>query len=316
MKRQTKIKNFIYPLLLLAPALIILLVFKVLPIILAFRFSFFNWGIAGSKGFVGLRNYKIMFQDPLFWRSLLNTFYYAIVTVPLSMIFSMIIAALLNRGIKALGVFRTIYYLPVVTSLVAVSVVWKWLYDPTRGLFNQILQFLGLSPLQWLQEYRGIFELILGKELPLLLKGPSLALFSLSILGVWRSLGYNVVIFLAGLKNIPKVYYDAAKVDGANTFQTFWHVTVPLLSPTTFYVAIMTTITSFQMFAPVWTMTGPPPGGPLHSTLVIIYYLFRRGFEEYLIGYGSAIAFVFFLIILAITILQRKYLEKRVYYEV
>ncbi len=305
-----------YLLILLGPALFILLAFKVLPILLAFRFSFYEWGIAGEKGFVGLYNYYLLLQDPLFWRSMLNTFYYVLFTVPLAIIISMFFAILLNKGVKALGTFRTIYYLPVVTSIVAVSVVWKWLYDPSRGLFNYLLQLVGLQPLRWLEEPRGVFELLLGMKLPLLLKGPSLALFSLSILGIWRSIGYNVIIFLAGLKNIPTVYYDAAKVDGASSWQTFKNVTLPLLSPTTFYVMIMTTISSFKMFAPVWTMTGPPPGGPLHSTMVIIYYLFQRGFEEYQVGYGSAIAFVFFVIILLITIFQKRYSEKKVYYEI
>ncbi len=313
MSRKT---NWLYPLLLLSPALVILLVFKVLPIILAFRFSFYEWGIAGEKGFVGLYNYYVLLQDPLFWRSMLNTFYYVLFTVPLAIIISLFFAILLNKGVKALGTFRTIYYLPVVTSIVAVSVVWKWLYDPSRGLFNYLLELIGMHPLRWLEEPRGIFELIFGVKLPLLLKGPSLALFSLSLLGVWRSIGYNVIIFLAGLKNIPPVYYDAAKVDGATPWQAFKNVTLPLLSPTTFYVTIMTTISSFKMFAPVWTMTGPPPGGPLHSTMVIIYYLFQRGFEEYEVGYGSAIAFVFFLLILVITIFQKKYSEKRVHYEI
>jgi len=173
-----------------------------------------------------------------------------------------------------------------------------------------------MSPLKWLEEPRGIFELLTGHSLPMLLKGPSLALFSLVLLSVWKSLGYNIVIFLAGLKNIPNVYYEAAKIDGAGPISTLFNVTLPLLSPTTFYVAIMTTITSFQVFAPVWLMTGPPPGGPLGTTSVIVYYLFQKGYEEYQVGYGSAIAFVFFILILTITVIQKTVLEKRVYYEV
>ncbi|MCD6382585.1 MAG: sugar ABC transporter permease [Candidatus Hydrothermae bacterium] len=309
-------KRYIAPFLLLLPALTLLLVFKVLPIIYAFRLSFYDWGIAGEKGFLGLGNYISLFKDPFFWQALINTFYYAIFTVPLNLIFSLTIAILLNRGIKAIGLYRTIYFLPVVTSIVAVSVVWKWLYDPNRGLFNFFLTSLGFSPLKWLEEPRGIFEMITGLRLPYILKGPSLALFSISLMSVWKSLGYNIIIFLAGLKNIPQVYYEAAKIDGAGPFYSFRNVTLPLLSPTTFYVTIMTTIISFQVFAPIWTMTGPPPGGPLGTTSVIVYYLYQKGFEEYHVGYGSAIAFVFFLIILAITIFQKTYLEKKVYYEV
>jgi multiple sugar transport system permease protein len=236
--------------------------------------------------------------------------------VPLSIVLSLCIALLLNRGIKAVGLFRTIYFLPVVTSIVAVSVVWKWLYDPHRGVFNYFLSILHLSPLNWLDEPRGVFEMILGRQLPYALRGPSLALFSIVLMTVWKSMGYNIIIFLAGLKNIPDELYEAAKIDGAGPIKLFRNVTLPLLSPTTFYVTIMTTIISFQVFAPVWTMTGPPPGGPLGTTSVIVYYLYQRGFEEYQVGYGSAIAFVLFVIILSITIFQKVYLEKRVYYEV
>jgi len=309
-------KKILTPLLFLLPAFVVLLIFKVFPIIYAFRLSFYDWGIAGEKGFLGLGNYIMLLHDPFFWQSLINTLYYVIFAVPLSIVCSLIIASLLNRGIKGVGIFRTIYFLPVVTSIVAVSVVWKWLYDPNRGVFNYFLSLLHLPALNWLDEPRGIFEMILGTRLPYVLKGPSLALFSIVLMTVWKSMGYNIIIFLAGLKNIPEELYEAAKIDGAGPLKIFKNVTLPLLSPTTFYVTIMTTIISFQVFAPVWTMTGPPPGGPLGTTSVIVYYLYQRGFEEYQVGYGSAIAFVLFLIILLITIFQKAYLEKKVYYEV
>uniref|UniRef100_A0A7C2P076 Sugar ABC transporter permease n=1 Tax=candidate division WOR-3 bacterium TaxID=2052148 RepID=A0A7C2P076_UNCW3 len=309
-------KEFLYGLLFLLPALTILFIFKVLPILFAFNISFHEWGIAGDKGFVGLQNYKFLLQDRYFWQALWNTFLYTLFSVPLSITMALLIAYLLNQNIKGVGLFRTVFFLPVITSLVAVSVVWKWLYNPQRGLFNSILSLLRLPTLKWLEEPRGIFELLTGKDLPYLLEGPSLALFSLVILSVWKSLGYNIVIFIAGLKNISETYYEAAKIDGASRWQIIRHIMLPLLSPTTFYVFIMTTISSFQVFAPVWMMTGPPTGGPLGKTSVVVYYLFRKGYEEYQVGYGSAIAFVFFVIILAITIIQRKLSEKRVYYEV
>ncbi len=310
------LKNYLWPMLLLAPALILLLVFRFFPIAYAFMLSFQDWGIGGSKGFIGLSNYKWLLHDPFFWQSFWNTINYAIIAVPLSIIVSLFIAALLNKGLKALGLYRTIYFLPVITSMVAVSIVWKWLYDPQRGVFNYFLTLLGIHPLKWLEEPRGIIELLTGKELPYLIKGPSLALVSIALMSVWKSLGYNMVIFLAGLKNIPDVYYEAAKIDGAGPWQTLKNVTLPLLSPTTFYVAIMTTISSLQIFAPIWLMTGPPPGGPLGRTSVVIYYLYQKGYEEYQVGYGTAIAFVFFLFVLALTIFQKTVLEKKVYYEV
>ncbi|MEO0272949.1 MAG: sugar ABC transporter permease [candidate division WOR-3 bacterium] len=314
MRRENK--EIFYGILFLLPSLVLLLIFKVLPILLAFNISFREWGIAGDKGFVGLQNYIFLLKDKYFWQSLWNTILYTVFSVPLSIVLALFIAYLLNQKIKGVGLFRTIYFLPVITSLVAVSVVWKWLYNPQRGLFNYILSLLHLPTLKWLEEPRGIFELITGIDLPFLLEGPSLALFALVLLSVWKSLGYNIVIFIAGLKNISETYYEAARIDGASGWQIVKNVTLPLLSPTTFYVFIMTTISSFQVFAPVWLMTGPPTGGPLGTTSVVVYYLYRKGYEEYQVGYGSAIAFVFFIIILIITMYQRKVSEKRVYYEV
>jgi len=299
----------------LFPALVLLIIFRFVPLVNLIRYSLFAWNITGPVKFVGFKNFINIFKDPFFWNAFLNTLWYVVFTVPLSVAISLIVAVLLNQIKFLRNFFRTIYFLPVITSLVAISVVWKWFYDPTRGLLNYLLSFLGLK-LLWLEEPRGIFEILFGKDLPQILEGPSLALFSLSIMSVWKNLGYNVLIFLAGLQNISKVYYEAAKIDGANSFKIFLKITLPLLSPTTFYVLIMTTIASFQVFAPVWIMTGPPPGGPLGKTSVLVYYLYQKGFEEYQVGYGSAIAFVVFVILLILTILQKKILEKRVYYEV
>jgi multiple sugar transport system permease protein len=309
-----KIKPFFY----LLPAAIIIITFRLIPIIYSFYVSFYKWGIAGKEKFVFLGNYAHLLQDPEFWKSLENTVYYVVFSVPASLIIALIIAILLNQKIKGVGIYRTIYFLPVVTSLVAVSMVWKWIFNPETGLANYFIQLLGMPKLLWLQESRGIFELLgdgLGIPIPGWMGGPSLALFSIIFMSVWKGLGYNTVIFLAGLQNIPEYYYDAAKIDGANRFQQFWHVTVPLLSPTTFYVFVMTTIVSFQVFVPIYMMTGPPVGGPAGTTKVIVYYLYERGFEVFDSGYASAIAFVLFFIILGLTILQRKYTEKRVHYE-
>ncbi|MFO8062110.1 MAG: sugar ABC transporter permease [bacterium] len=308
-------KNFIKAMLFLLPALAIILVFRFTPILYALRISFYDWGIAGSKGFVGLENYSNVLQDGDFWHALTNTFWYVMTVVPGVIIFSMAIAVLLNQKIKFKGFFRTTYFLPVVTSIIAISIVWKWIYHPRIGVANYFLQLIGLNPLQWLQEPRGIFEMMFQTELPLLLKGPSLALFSLSIMTVWKSLGYNIIIFLAGLQNIPGHYYESASIDGANKWQSFRHITLPLLSPTTFYVLLMTTIMSFKVFAPVWMMTGPPPGGPLGTTNVIVYYLFDKAFNFLKYGYATAVAFILFVIILTLTVIQKKYGERNVHYE-
>lgn len=308
-------KKFLKAMLFLSPALIILVVFRFFPIILSFFISFFNWGIAGKGSFVGFGNYLEIFRDEKFYQSLLNTLWYVIMVLPGTIMISMFIAILLNQKIKFKGFFRTTYFLPEVTSIIAISFVWKWIYHPKIGIANYILTSLGISPLKWLEEPRGIFEMIFQTDLPKILEGPSLALFSLSIMTIWKSIGYNVIIFLAGLQNIPEHYYESAKIDGASNWQVFRHITLPLLSPTTFYVFIMTTITSFQVFAPVWMMTGPPAGGPLGTTNVIVYYLYDMAFNYGKYGYGTAIAFILFLIILFLTIVQKKYGEKNVFYE-
>jgi multiple sugar transport system permease protein len=278
------------------------------------RASLFKWGIGGPGAFVGLKNYLHFFSDKYFWQAFSNTLWYAIFTVPLTLFISLLVAVLLNNSLRGIGIFRTIYFLPVVTSIVAISMVWKWIYHPEIGLANHILNCLHLPPQNWLAEWRGIFELMIGRELPLFLKGPSLALFSIIIMAVWKGLGYNIVIFLAGLQNIPENYYEAAEVDGASGFTVFKNITWPLISPTTFYVLIMTTIVSFQVFAPVWLMTGPPAGGPLGTTNVLVYYLFDNAFNYSRYGYGSAISLFLFVVILALTVFQKKVIEPRVHY--
>lgn len=301
----------------LAPALIILLSFRIVPILLSVRISLYDWGMAGARKFVGFANYLQVLKDPIFYSSLLNTFWYAAFTVPVMLFLSLTIAVLLNQKIKGLGFYRTLYYLPVVTSIVAVSIVWKWLFNPERGLLNYILSFLSISPIRWLEDPRGIFTLIfsaLGIRLPQVLAGPSIALCSLILMSIWKGLGYNIIIFLAGLQNIPTQFYEAAKIDGAGTFRLFRNVTWPLLTPTTFYVLIMSTIVAFEAFAQVWIMTGPPPGGPLGTTKLVMYYFYEQSFELWRLGYGASIAFIAFLIILGLTIFQRKFLEKRVHY--
>jgi len=310
-----RLKESLVALLYILPALVVLLSFRVLPILLSVRISFFDWTMAGSGKFVYLQNYLKVLHDPIFWKSLLNTFWYVLFSVPVMLCLSLFIAILLNQRIRGLGVYRTIYYLPVVTSIVAVSVVWKWIFNPDRGLLNYFLSWVGISHFRWLEDPRGVFEVISGaSSLPDILKGPSIALLSLAIMSIWKGLGYNIVIFLAGLQNVPTQYYEAAKIDGAGPWRIFRNVTWPLLSPITFYILIMSTIVSFDAFAPVWIMTGPPAGGPLNTTKVVMYYFYEQSFEAWKLGYGAAIAFFSFLIIMSLTIFQRTVIEKRVHY--
>jgi len=303
----------------LVPAGVIIVVFRMVPIASAFLVSFFDVRMGRLRGFIGLAHYLKLFQDATFWNSLGTTAYYAAGVVPLSLFLALFAAVLLNQKIKVLGFYRTVYFLPVVTSLVAVSVVWKWIFHPRLGLLNYVIGLLGGRPLHWLEEPRGVFELVAGAAgwgwWPDWLSGPSLALVAVIIVSVWRGIGYNIVIFLAGLQNIPDEYYEAARIDGASPRQAFWRITWPLLSPTTFYVLLSTTIVSFQVFTQIYLMTGPPIGGPMGTTKVTVYYLFEKGFDAGgNMGYASAVALILFAIILTLTLIQRRVVEQRVHY--
>lgn len=320
------------PYLYILPVLVVVAVFRLAPILLSFTVSFFDWKITGVQQFIGLANYAKVLHDRDFWQSLINTFWMVIFVVPVSLITAMGFALLLNRIKWLKGFFRTTYYIPAVTSLVAVSVVWKMIFLKQSGPANAFLTMFGLPAQGWLEESRGIFDLLMPFDLhslaaqfaqstgmdPIitysLLGGPSLAMVCIIIVCLWHGLGYNTVIYLAGLQNIPQVYYEAARIDGAGAFTSFKKLTLPLVSPTTFYVLLMTTITTFQVFSQVYLMTGPPVGGPLGTTKVIVYYLYELGFgEAQNLSYAGTVALILFCIILALTLLQRR-LEKNVHY--
>ena len=268
----------------LMPVVLILLSFHVLPIFYSLAVSFYEWDLIGSPYFVGTNNYKQLFHDPMF---------YAAISVPLSIFLSMGIAILLNNPIRWIGAYRTIYFIPVITSINAVAIVWNFIYHPDFGLLNKILAWFNMSPIAWLQD-------------------PNWALPAIIFMSVWKGLGHNIIIFLAGLQNIPKHLYEAARIDGATRWQQFKHITWPLLTPTTFFIFTMSTIGSFQVFSQVYMMT--PRGGPLKSTMVIVYYLYRKAFEQFEFGYALAMAFVLFMVIFACTLFNKLYLEKKVHY--
>lgn len=277
----------------LMPVVVILLSFHVLPIFYSFAVSFYEWDLIGSPEFVGLGNYSRLFDDPLFYTSIWNTIYYAAVSVPLSIVMSLSIALLLNNPISKIGLYRTIYFIPVITSINAVAIVWNFIYHPDFGLLNKILDIFSMPAQSWLQD-------------------PFWAMPCIIFMSVWKGLGYNVIIFLAGLQNIPRHLYEAACIDGASRWQQFRHITWPLLSPTTFFIFVISTIGSFQVFAQVYMMT--PRGGPLKSTTVIVYYLYRKAFEQFEFGYALSAAFVLFVMIFSATLFNKLYLEKKVHY--
>ncbi len=309
---EKKVDKIAY--LFLLPSLLIILIFRFYPIIQAIGMSLYNWSIAGPLKFIWFKNYYRLIIDPKFYQSLLNTCWYVLGVVPLTIIISIIIAVFLNQKIKGQGIYRTIYYLPVVTSIVAISVVWRWIFNPDRGIFNAIFNLFGIEGLKWLNDSRGIFEFLLNTKLSGILAGPSIALCCLMIMAIWHNLGYCIIICLAGLQNIPAQYYEAAKIDGARGIKLFWHITIPILSPTIFYLLITQSIIAFNTFTPVYVMT-QPPGGPLGTTSLIVYYLYEQSFRLWNLGYANAIAFVVFIIIFTLTQFQKRFLEERVYYE-
>lgn len=291
MPNKTKVDWGAY--LYLMPVVLILVAFHVLPIFYSLAVSFYEWDLIGSPEFVGANNYKQLFHDPMFFKSIWNTIKYAVISVPLSIFLSMGIAILLNNPIKGIGVYRTIYFIPVITSINAVAIVWNFIYHPDFGLLNKILSWFSIDPVAWLQD-------------------PDWALPAIIFMSVWKGLGHNIIIFLAGLQNIPKHLYEAARIDGASRWQQFKHITWPLLTPTTFFIFTMSTIGSFQVFSQVYMMT--PRGGPLKSTMVVVYYLYRKAFEQFEFGYALAMAFVLFMVIFACTLFNKLYLEKKVHY--
>lgn len=310
MKTQWKSSPYLY----ILPAFLLLFLFRTIPVIMSLVIGFFKWEITGSGEFIGLENYKNMFADPVFWKSITNTLWFVAFVVPASIVFPLFFATLLNQIKRLKSLFRMMYFLPFVTSLVAVSIVWKIIFSEQAGLANSMLGWIGISPQKWLSESTGIFQLIFssfGVQLPAWMGGPSQALVAIIIMTIWKGLGYNTIIYLAGLQNIPKDYYEAADIDGASKIKQFFRITIPLVSPTTFYVLLMTTIVSFQAFAQIYLMTDK--GGPLDTTKLIVYYIYDRGFDALNMGYASAVALFLFIIVLALTLIQKR-LEKHVHY--
>jgi len=297
------------------PALALLLVWQVFPTLYAFYLSLFDRvNFLRPAAFAGLQNYRLLLEDPLFWRALGNTFWYVVFTVPTGLLLATFVAILLNTQVAFLGLYRTLFFLPYITALTAAAAVWRWIYHPEFGFLNWLLHTPGLD---WLNTPTGVFALLLrplGVELQGFLAGPSLAFVAVMAMSVWHFLGYQVVILLAGLQAIPKEYYEAAELDGASFFQKHRLITWPLLSPTTFFLFTLGLIGAFQVFTQVYVLT--PTGGVLQDTLTLAFYLYNKGFRDSDFSYASAIAMVTFLVILALTLVQRRLLEKRVNYEI
>ena len=276
-----------------APAATFFLIVNILPMLYAFFLSFHDWNLLSPhKAFIFVENYYKLFGDPVFLRSMLNTLLYTMITVPLGLALSLFFAVLLNCGVRASGLFRTLYFVPVVTSIIAAGYIWKWLYDPTFGLINQSLSAFGL-------------------QLPFL-ASTRMALPSISLMVVWKHLGFNVVVFLAGLQGIPNYVYEAAKIDGTSPWRTFWRITLPLLNPTVVFLSVMGVMNSLKIFGEIFVMT--KDGGPLNSTSSIVSQIVTTSFQSHRMGYGAAMTMILFLMIVTITIFQMKVLTKKFKY--
>lgn len=298
----------------LAPAFLLLIVFEFYPIFYGLYISVCNWRLSCTR-FVGLQNYTRAFHDPQMWHALWITTVYALLSVPLQLGLGLVIAYLLFQRIRGLAVFRTLFFLPYITSSVASAAIWSYLYSPDKGPINAALRALNLQPQRWLGEPTGIFTLIatgFGLHLPRWAGGPSLALVALVVYTTWVFVGYSVTIFLAGLSTIPSELYDAAKVDGATGWHQFRYITLPLLSPTSFFLLIYTVIGTFKAFNHIYVMT---QGGPLNQTTTASILIFRQLFESNRYAYSAALSFILFFFILVLTIAQNRFVGRRVVYD-
>jgi len=276
-----------------SPALVTQILFIYFPLGWSFFVSFFRWNLIRPMRFIGFDNYTSMFTSSDFWSSMSVTFIYVAVTVPVSILIGLLLALLVNLPwLKGKGVFRTFFYIPVITSMAAAAVIWAWIFEGNVGLLNYFLSWFGAKSINWLSD-------------------PDYALIALMIIGIWKRIGYNMVLFLAGLQVIPRTYYEAADIDGASTFSKFMSITWPLLSPTTLFVTVMQFIASFRVFVSVSVITR---GGPANSTRVITFYLYENAFAYLKFGYAAAISVVMFLMMVVFTLIQFRFSKRRVHY--
>lgn len=271
------------------PALLGTIVFIIIPIICSFGLSFAKWDLLNPIQYVGLENYKVVLTEPVFVKIIINTFVYAIATSIFGVIIPLILACIINTKIKGADFFKTAYFLPFVTPMIVIGIIWEWIFDPNISCLNHFLHL----HINWLYD-------------------TNFAMPALIIVSVWKLIGYNMILFLTGLSTINQELLEASKIDGANAYNTFKNITIPLLSPTIFFVTIITAITSFQVFDLIYVMT---QGGPLDSTNVLVYAIYKNAFEYFNVGKASALAYVLFAIIFILTLIQWKLKSRLVYLE-
>ncbi|SER28363.1 multiple sugar transport system permease protein [Gracilibacillus ureilyticus] len=264
------------------------LIFTLYPFLFSIYASFTNWNGLGTMNFIGLTNYTRLFSDDYFISSLFNTFF-MMIGIPIGLLISLLLAMGLNRGIPGTTTFRVIYYIPVVSSLAAISVLWQWAYNGDYGLVNQFLALIGIDGPNWLQNTSTVKP-------------------ALIIMTIWKGLGYSMLLYLAALQSVPKMYYEAADLDGANSFQQFRHITWPMVKPVTFFLVITNIINGAQMFTEINIMT--PTGGPEYSSATVVFYIWQKAFDNLQMGYASALSVVLGIIIFIVTLVQFKLNDK------
>jgi len=291
-QRNFKHDQYLAAMVMISPLLITLIMLFLLPVVMVIAMSFTNWSMTTPvREYIGLRNFSFILKDARFWKALTNTVYYTGLKLILDTTLALFIAVLLDKKLRLRRFFRIAHFAPVVVPITASSLIWLWFYDPGIGPLNQILKLLGLPAMQWLYSEKT-------------------ALLSVIIFSVWKGLGYNVVLFLAGLQSIPESYLEAARVDGANEWQVFSRIKLPLLAPITSFIVMMGIINCFKVFTEVDVMT--PNHGPLESTLLMVSYIYDQSFTRGKIGRGAAAALILFVIIFIFTMIQRTFTRKEV----
>ncbi|MEV4534352.1 sugar ABC transporter permease [Asanoa sp. NPDC049518] len=290
-RRRRRRRNERVGYLFILPATAHLVLFALVPILFSLYLSFHEWTSPSflDAPFVGLDNYVSLFSDDPFWHAMYNTAYYTVLSVPIGMAVSLALAVVVNQKLRGVNVFRAVFFMPVITSWVAVSVIWITLLSPDAGLVNYLFRLLHLPQQNWLDD-------------------PHAAMFAIVLINTWKTAGFSMVIWLAGLQAVPRELLEAASIDGAGKWRQFWNVTLPLLAPTTIFLVITGVIGGFQVFTPMYVIT---EGGPLGATDVAVYHIYQRAFEEFSMGYASAQAWVLFAVIFVVTLLQLWFIRRR-----
>ncbi len=281
-------RKYILPYLLVSPYVIHFILFVAFPVGFSIVLTFHKWNIISPMEFTGVNNYIRLFNDKTFLKSMGNTIIFLLIHIPLQIIFALFLAEILNQKIKLRGVFRGAFFLPVIVSGVVVTILWQQLYGYDTGLLNRLLIMIGLDKIGWLTD-------------------PNIAMASIAVMATWKNVGLYIVLFLVGLQTVPTQYYEAADLEGATHFQKFFKITLPMINPTIFMVMILSTIGGFSLFIEPYIMTG---GGPLNSTVSAVLYIYKQGFFYYHMGYAATLGLFFAFIILAVIMIQKKFIEK------